>query len=73
MLSRRNAPSITYEPSDIIQPIYTGGDVGLDDTGRLLVSCLGEEVVISDLSTGKLLSRIDGVGDYYGKTNGGVR
>lgn len=53
----------TYEPENVIQPIYTGGDVALDREGRILATCLGEEVVITDLGTGELLARIEGDGE----------
>jgi U3 small nucleolar RNA-associated protein 13 len=51
----------TFEIEDSIQPIYTGGTVALDDRGRLLATCLGEDAVITDLRSGKLLARIEGV------------
>lgn len=51
----------TYEPERTIQPIYTGGDVALDREGRVLATCLGEEALITDLSSGELLARIEGV------------
>ena len=62
MLSRRNALSTTFDPERTIQPIYTGGDVALDDSGRILATCLGEDVAITDLNTGKILAKIEGVG-----------
>ena len=62
MFSRRNALSTTFDPERTIQPIYTGGDVALDDSGRILATCLGEDVVVTDLSTGKMLAKIEGVG-----------
>lgn len=62
MFSRRHAYRTTFEPERTIQPIYTGGDVALDDTGRILATCLGEDVAITDLDTGRLLARIEGVG-----------
>ena len=62
MLPQRNASSITFQPELTIQPIYTGGDVAIDNTGRILASCLGEEVVITNLDVGESLARIDGVG-----------
>ncbi len=52
----------TFEPDRTIQPIYTGGDVALDSKGRTLATCLGEEALLTDLSTGQLLARIEGVG-----------
>ena len=57
---------LSFEPERTIRPIYTGGDVALDATGRVLASCLGEDVTITDLSTGEALSRIEGVGELLG-------
>ena len=65
MLSGRNVQKITFEPERIIQPIFTGGDVALDVTGRILVSCLGEDAIFTDLNTGRFLARIDGVRDHH--------
>ena len=62
MFSRRNALRTTFDAERTIQPIYTGGDVALDDTGRILATCLREDVVVTDLKTGRLLAKIEGVG-----------
>jgi U3 small nucleolar RNA-associated protein 13 len=51
----------TFEPRRTIQPIYTGGSVALDRAGQLLVTCLGEEAVLTELNTGRCLARIEGV------------
>ncbi len=61
MFSRASIAT-TFEPERTIQPIYTGGDVALDSKGRTLATCLGEEALLTDLSTGQLLARIEGVG-----------
>lgn len=53
--------TVTFEPEQIIQPIYTGGNVALNRQGRILATCLGEETLITDLDTAKLLVRIEGV------------
>ena len=60
-MSSRNKIITTYDPERIIQPIYTGGDVRLDRQGRILATCLGEEALLTDLGTGELLARIEGV------------
>ena len=52
----------TFEAENVIQPIYTGGDVALDETGSLLATTFGEEALLTRLETGQLLARIDGVG-----------
>ncbi|OQO07505.1 hypothetical protein B0A48_07202 [Cryoendolithus antarcticus] len=53
----------TFEPSRVIQPIYTGGAVDLSYDGRILATCLGEEALLTDLSTGAHLARIEGDGE----------
>lgn len=60
-MSSRNKSTTTYHPERTIQPIYTGGDVALDEEGRILATCLGEEALLTDLGTGELLARIEGV------------
>lgn len=51
----------TFEPSRVVQPIYTGGAVSLSQNGRILASALGEEALLTDLNTGAHLARIEGV------------
>jgi hypothetical protein len=51
----------TFEAQSIIQPIYTGGSVALDQSGRILATCLGEEALVTDLESGRQLARVDGV------------
>ena len=51
----------TFDPQRTIQPIFTGGDVALDLRGRVLATCLGEDALLTDLATGEVLARIDGV------------
>jgi hypothetical protein len=56
------APSqTTFEPEHVIQPIYTGGSVALDQSGRILATTLGEDALLTDLNTGRQLARIEGV------------
>lgn len=63
-MSVRTKLTTTYDPERTIQPIYTGGDVALDREGRILATCLGEEALLTDLGTGELLARIEGVCKY---------
>ena len=63
-MSSRTKLTTTYHPERTIQPIYTGGDVALDREGQILATCLGEEALLTDLSTGELLARIEGVCKY---------
>ena len=51
----------TLEPEHTIQPIYTGGTVALDQSGRILATTLGEDALLTDLNTGKQLAKIEGV------------
>ena len=51
----------TFKADRSIQPIYTGGDAGLSSNGQVLVTCLGEEALLTDLNTGQLLARVEGV------------
>ena len=60
-MASKNRLITTYEAERVIQPIYTGGDVALDGEGRILATCLGEEALLTDLGTGELLARTEGV------------
>ena len=51
----------TFEPSRVIQPIYTGGSVALSEDGRILATCVGDEALLTSLHTGEHFSRIEGV------------
>jgi hypothetical protein len=51
----------TFEPENTIQPIYTGGSVALDQSGRILATTLGEDALLTDLNTGRQLAKIEGV------------
>ncbi|RDL41432.1 WD40 repeat-like protein [Venustampulla echinocandica] len=53
----------TFEVENTIQPIYTGGSVALDHSGRILATTLGEDALLTDLNTGRQLARIDGDGE----------
>lgn len=60
-MAQRPQIRTTLEPVKVIQPIFTRGNVALDQGGRILASCLDEDVVLSDLRTGEELARIEGV------------
>lgn len=53
----------TFEPEHTIQPIYTGGSVALEQGGRILATTLGEDVLLTDLNSGRQLAKIEGVCD----------
>jgi U3 small nucleolar RNA-associated protein 13 len=52
----------TFEASRTLRPIYTGGSTALDASGRILLSCVGEDALIVDLETGNQLASLEGVG-----------
>jgi U3 small nucleolar RNA-associated protein 13 len=51
----------TFDPEYTIQPIFTGGSIGLDQTGRILATTLGEDALLTDMNTGRQLAKIEGV------------
>ena len=51
----------TFEAGKVIQPVFTGGSVGVDNAARVLATTLGEDAVLTDLSTGRRLALIEGV------------
>ncbi len=63
-MSSRLSFKTTFDIEKVIQPIYTGGSVALDDSGRVLVTTLGEDALLTDLETGEHLVRIFGVSSY---------
>lgn len=54
----------TFAIDKVIQPIYTGGSIGLDARGDVLVTALGEEALLTDITTGEQLARIQGVWSF---------
>lgn len=62
-MTSKIATKTTFEAARTIEPIYTGGDVALDETGRFLATCLADEVLISSLENGERLLRVQGDGD----------
>jgi U3 small nucleolar RNA-associated protein 13 len=51
----------TFEPERVIHPIFTGGSIALDNGAKILATTLGEDAVLTDLSTGRQLAKIEGV------------
>jgi U3 small nucleolar RNA-associated protein 13 len=60
-MAQRAAVKTTYAVARTIQPIYSGGSVALSEDGRILAACVGEDALLTDLTTGKELARIEGV------------
>ncbi|KAJ5673806.1 hypothetical protein N7462_009245 [Penicillium macrosclerotiorum] len=53
----------TFEATRTLRPIYTGGSTSLDASGRILLSCVGEDALIVDLETGDQLASLEGDGE----------
>jgi U3 small nucleolar RNA-associated protein 13 len=51
----------TYEAAKVIKPIFTRGNVALSRNGRILATCLDDDVILSNLHTGAQLAQIEGV------------
>lgn len=62
-MAQRAAVRTTYEVDRTVQPIYSGGSLSLSEDGRILAAALGEEVLLTDLSNGKELARVEGDGE----------
>ncbi|KAK3373827.1 WD40-repeat-containing domain protein [Lasiosphaeria ovina] len=62
-MATRQSAKTTFEVSNVIQPIYTGGSVALDNGARILVSTLGEAAVLTELASGRRLVEIEGDGE----------
>ena len=60
-MSNRQNVVTTYQPENVIQPVHTGGAIALDDEGTVLATCLEEDAALTDLNTGALLARVEGV------------
>ncbi|KIW03218.1 uncharacterized protein PV09_05442 [Verruconis gallopava] len=62
-MAPKGKSSVTFAPAKVIQPIFTRGNVALSQDGRILASCLDEDVLLTDLRTGQELARIEGDGE----------
>ena len=62
-MATRVALKTTFEPGQVIQPVFTGGSVGIDKTSRILATSLGEDAVLTDLTTGRRLALVEGDGE----------
>ncbi|KAF2645458.1 WD40 repeat-like protein [Massarina eburnea CBS 473.64] len=63
MAAQRSAVKTTYAVERTLQPIYAGGSIALSEDGRILAACLGEDALLTDLTSGKELGRIEGDGE----------
>ena len=60
-MSNRQSVVTTYRPENVIQPVHTGGAIALDNEGTVLATSLEEDAALTDLNTGSLLARVEGV------------
>jgi U3 small nucleolar RNA-associated protein 13 len=62
-MATKQSLKTTFEVDKVIQPIFTGGSVALDNGARILATTLGEKAVLTELSTGKNLVEIEADGE----------
>jgi len=62
-MAQRSAVKTTYEVGRTLQPIYAGGSLALSGDGRILAASLGEHVLLTDLTNGQELARVEGDGE----------
>ncbi|KAK0719927.1 WD40-repeat-containing domain protein [Lasiosphaeris hirsuta] len=62
-MATRTAPKTTFEVSNVIQPVFTGGSMAMDNGARILASTLGEKALLTELATGCQLADIEGDGE----------
>jgi U3 small nucleolar RNA-associated protein 13 len=60
-MANKSPYQITFEVDKCIEPVFTGGSVDLDQSGRILATTLGEDALLTDLNTGRQLAKIEGV------------
>ena len=65
-MAQRTEIKTTFEVDKLIQPFYSGGSVALGQDGRTLATCLGEDVLVTDLTSGEQMCRIEGVSKSTG-------
>ncbi|KAK7184097.1 hypothetical protein DPSP01_001263 [Paraphaeosphaeria sporulosa] len=62
-MAQRTTVRTTYDIERTLQPIYSGGSIALSEDGRILAACLGEDALITDVTNGKELGRVEGDGE----------
>lgn len=53
----------TFEIDHVIEPIYTGGNISISQDGAVLATSAGEDAILTELTTGKRLARLEGDGE----------
>ena len=62
-MASRISIKTTFEPAKTIEPVYTGGDVSLDRSGRFLATCVDEDALILNIQTSERAFRIENDGE----------
>jgi hypothetical protein len=55
---------LSFKKARTIAPLYTGGPVSITQNGLWLVTCVGEQALLTDLQHGTEICRFAGV-PYY--------
>ncbi|KAI0471949.1 WD40-repeat-containing domain protein [Xylariaceae sp. FL0804] len=53
----------TFEPDEVIRPIFTGGAIAIENGARVLATTMGEDAILTDLKTGKHIVKVEGDGE----------
>lgn len=56
-----DVPQVSFKKGRVIAPLYTGGPVSASHDGRMLVTCVGEEAILTDIEQGIQIARFTGV------------
>jgi U3 small nucleolar RNA-associated protein 13 len=62
-MAQRTPVKTTYALSRTLQPIYSGGGLAVSEDGRILAASLGEDAILTDLTNGRELGRVEGDGE----------
>jgi len=62
-MANKSPYKTTFEVAEVIRPIYTGGAVAFESGARILATTLGEDAVLTDIKTGKHLTKVEGDGE----------
>jgi hypothetical protein len=55
------SPVLSFKKARTIAPLYTGGPVAITHNGLWLVTCIGEQALLTDLESGAEICRFAGV------------
>ncbi|THH13498.1 hypothetical protein EW146_g6731 [Bondarzewia mesenterica] len=60
MSGSRSKTKTAFKKSRVIAPLYTGGPVAVTPDGQRLVTCVGEEAILTDIEQGEEFARFVG-------------